>query len=255
VIWFHQVGHRHLRFPDRPWYRHKSEPSFSQYWTRHFTETRGPWAFGICLGLITIPILSLLKPAIGFKGLAITLAVVIFLSSLLLLIYSLQRAIAYFLRRQRSVPNRARSRTAALGFTGLLWGVMIAPLVGAELFTPRCGLLVTLIPQLQEEQPRPILPDEDRPKDSDNLTERAARATADHSISPAPDGPIANTETDDPTMDPGNMPPMVSSYHTSSDSRPNEHAAAKVQPLSVIEIQWMTLSVANSESSTVSLPG
>jgi SRSO17 transposase len=33
VIWFHQVGHRHLRFPDRPWYRHKSEPSFADMLT------------------------------------------------------------------------------------------------------------------------------------------------------------------------------------------------------------------------------
>jgi hypothetical protein len=29
VAWFHQVGHRHLRFPDRPWYRRKQEPSFA----------------------------------------------------------------------------------------------------------------------------------------------------------------------------------------------------------------------------------
>jgi SRSO17 transposase len=29
VAWFHQVGHRHVRFPDRPWYRRKAEPSFA----------------------------------------------------------------------------------------------------------------------------------------------------------------------------------------------------------------------------------
>lgn len=33
VIWFHQVGHRHLRFPDRPWYRQKKEPSFADMLT------------------------------------------------------------------------------------------------------------------------------------------------------------------------------------------------------------------------------
>jgi hypothetical protein len=29
VAWFHQVGHRWVRFPDRPWYRRKQEPSFA----------------------------------------------------------------------------------------------------------------------------------------------------------------------------------------------------------------------------------
>jgi hypothetical protein len=33
VTWFHQFGHRHLRFPDRPWYRKKSEPSFADMLT------------------------------------------------------------------------------------------------------------------------------------------------------------------------------------------------------------------------------
>lgn len=28
VAWFHQVGHKHVKFPDRPWYTKKSEPSF-----------------------------------------------------------------------------------------------------------------------------------------------------------------------------------------------------------------------------------
>jgi DDE superfamily endonuclease len=29
VVWFHRVGHAWLRFPDRPWYRQKVEPSFA----------------------------------------------------------------------------------------------------------------------------------------------------------------------------------------------------------------------------------
>lgn len=29
VLWFHQEGHRHLRYPERPWYRDKHEPSFA----------------------------------------------------------------------------------------------------------------------------------------------------------------------------------------------------------------------------------
>jgi hypothetical protein len=40
VTWFHQVGHRHLRFPDRPWYRRKKEPSFADMLT---TLRRQTW--------------------------------------------------------------------------------------------------------------------------------------------------------------------------------------------------------------------
>jgi DDE superfamily endonuclease len=29
VVWFHQLGHQWVRFPDRPWYRKKAEPSFA----------------------------------------------------------------------------------------------------------------------------------------------------------------------------------------------------------------------------------
>ena len=49
VIWFHQVGHRFLQFPDRPWYPKKEEPSFAdmlttlrrQTWTEHFSQVLG----------------------------------------------------------------------------------------------------------------------------------------------------------------------------------------------------------------------
>ena len=33
VVWFHQEGHEHVRFPNRPWYKHKSEPSFADMLT------------------------------------------------------------------------------------------------------------------------------------------------------------------------------------------------------------------------------
>ena len=28
TLWFHKSGHRHVKFPNRPWYRKKKEPSF-----------------------------------------------------------------------------------------------------------------------------------------------------------------------------------------------------------------------------------
>jgi hypothetical protein len=33
VVWFHQGGHRFLRFPKRPWYQRKKEPSFADLLT------------------------------------------------------------------------------------------------------------------------------------------------------------------------------------------------------------------------------
>jgi hypothetical protein len=33
VLWFSRAGHRHLSLPDRPWYRHKSQPSFADMLT------------------------------------------------------------------------------------------------------------------------------------------------------------------------------------------------------------------------------
>jgi len=29
VLWYHQIGHQFVEFPDRPWYLHKTEPSFA----------------------------------------------------------------------------------------------------------------------------------------------------------------------------------------------------------------------------------
>jgi len=33
VVWFHHEGHRQVEFPERPWYRHKKEPSFGDMLT------------------------------------------------------------------------------------------------------------------------------------------------------------------------------------------------------------------------------
>ena len=33
VVWFHRTGHKSLRFPIRPWYPKKEEPSFADQLT------------------------------------------------------------------------------------------------------------------------------------------------------------------------------------------------------------------------------
>jgi hypothetical protein len=46
VLWFHRHGHQRVKFPDRPWYRQKREPSFADMlstlrrlsWSEHFSR-------------------------------------------------------------------------------------------------------------------------------------------------------------------------------------------------------------------------
>ena len=33
VLWYAEHGHAHVRFPNRPWYKRKSEPSFADMLT------------------------------------------------------------------------------------------------------------------------------------------------------------------------------------------------------------------------------
>ena len=48
VLWYSQHGHQHLRFPNRRWYRRKSEPSFADMlttlrrvsWENQFRQVR-----------------------------------------------------------------------------------------------------------------------------------------------------------------------------------------------------------------------
>ena len=40
VTWFHQTGHQQLKFPERPWYTHKRDPSFADMLT---TLRRKSW--------------------------------------------------------------------------------------------------------------------------------------------------------------------------------------------------------------------
>ena len=49
TLWFHQTGHRHVRFPHRPWYRKKKEPSFADMLT---TLRRLSWT-AFCQGALT----------------------------------------------------------------------------------------------------------------------------------------------------------------------------------------------------------
>jgi len=68
VLWFHRGGHRHLQFPDRPWYRRKREPSFADLLT---TLRRASWQEKIrTLPLSSRLVEKSLAPIVEFLSLA-----------------------------------------------------------------------------------------------------------------------------------------------------------------------------------------
>ena len=68
VLWFHREGHRHLQFPDRPWYRRKQEPSFADLLT---TLRRASWSEKIrTLPLPSRLVEKYLAPIVEFLSLA-----------------------------------------------------------------------------------------------------------------------------------------------------------------------------------------
>jgi hypothetical protein len=141
---------------------------FFAYSRQHFAATHWPAAFGICCGLLSIPIVSLLKPILGFRGMCFVLAGAVALSAVSGVVYAIQR-IATFLRGERSVPIQARSWMARLTYGGWMFLIPMAPWVGAEYFAPPYGLLAAIAPDLRKEQSRWLrlsLPEADH-QDSD----------------------------------------------------------------------------------------
>ena len=111
-------------------------------------------AYGICLGLITIPVLSLLKPVIGFQGLVGVWAILGGVSLLTGIGYLVKRFHGYFLARARVIAPDARSWAAVGFYLALISALTLTPAIGLELLAPPCGMLAALIPPFQREQAR-----------------------------------------------------------------------------------------------------
>ena len=126
---------------------------FFAYSRQHFAATHWPAAFGICCGLLSIPIVSLLKPILGFRGMCFVLAGAVAVSFANGIVYAIQR-IAAFVSGERSVSSEAKSWTARLAYGGWMFLIPMAPWVGAEYFTSPYGLLATIRTDLRKEQAR-----------------------------------------------------------------------------------------------------
>jgi hypothetical protein len=127
--------------------------SLLPYLRRHWQETRGSWFFPTLIGVLAVPGLSLLKPLIGFSGVAYAATGCMGLSVVCFTLYLFKRLGAYILGGERSVTDKSHSLLAPLARGGMLLGLcMLAPLAAAEYFIPPSGLLATVVPPLREVQ-------------------------------------------------------------------------------------------------------
>ena len=104
--------------------------------------------------MLSIPIVSLLKPILGFRGMCFVLAGAVALSTVSGIVYTIQRFTVYVIRGERTVPLQASSWTARLAYGGWMFLVPMAPWVAAEYLASPYGLLATIAPDLRKEQAR-----------------------------------------------------------------------------------------------------
>ena len=154
--------------------------SFLSYCWRSYTETHTslPWLFGMILGGILIAALSFSKPSIGTQlilGSFLLMALIAFLSFAVL---SSVACVNYLFRRQRHVPDDRTTWLSATACFSLTLSLALAICSVAEFFGPSKGILVTLVPQLENEQSR-IFPDTtiEQPE-----TETLASNSGDHDV-------------------------------------------------------------------------
>jgi hypothetical protein len=171
---------------------------FVAYFRQHFAATHWPEAVGICLGLLSIPIVSLLKPVLGFRGMCFVLAGAVALSAVSGIVYAVQRFTAYFLHGERTVPLQASSWTARLTYGGWMFLIPMVPWVGAEYFAPPYGLLAAIAPNLRKEQSRWLrlpIPEADH-QDSGTAVfgDKKVPKTDGTGVTQAPPQPRAETE-------------------------------------------------------------
>ena len=191
---------------------------FLPYCFQHFAATHWPAAIGICCGVIALPFISLLKPLLGFRGLCFVLAGSLILSVASGIIYFIQRSMAYSLGGERTIPPNTKSWMARLAYGGLTFLVPMAPLVGAEYFTPDYGLLATIVPEFRKDQAKWLrLPSSEG--------EKAVSAAASPSASPEPSATAATTEESKATMPP--VPEEDRAVAQQAKSKPDEDTPPK----------------------------
>lgn len=126
------------------------------YCWRYYTDshTISPNLVGLFLGIISLPIISLLKPRLGVNNIWYVFVCFLCAGTVLLIFQFVTAIIKFIVLRQRSLPDyRLRwisSLTAFLLTVTILMGISAV----AETFSPEHGLFTKLIPKLRVEQDR-----------------------------------------------------------------------------------------------------
>ena len=127
---------------------------FSSYLRAHWRTSRGTLVAPLLAGLLLLPVLSLLKPVAGARGIALLAGLCLGIAVVAGIAYLLLRVVDY-LRRRRTVAEDAFSPFAWLARGGLVLGLcFLVPAAAAEWLGPPEGILVRCVPRLAALQPR-----------------------------------------------------------------------------------------------------
>jgi CHAT domain-containing protein len=126
--------------------------SFREYLKSHFRRSHGPFAYGVCLGLLLAPLLSLLKPVWGLAGMGLALILLAATCGFCALVYTLGRAVVFFGWKHRQVDGDAASWTAVLTCALAIALALVTPYAVLECFSNEHGFLASAIPELRSFQ-------------------------------------------------------------------------------------------------------
>ena len=137
--------------------RHRpQETGFYRYWTDYYRATHGLgiWSLGIILGLVSMPLLSLLKPLLGFKGILWIWLGLAGIAGTATVVFLVRRALAYYLRNEWIVPQDVTSWSSLVAHACWTMLIPLCLLVAVEFFAPPIGIVTTLVPSFREDQAR-----------------------------------------------------------------------------------------------------
>jgi hypothetical protein len=162
------------------------------------THTISPRLFGNFLGFLALPVLSMLKPGLGSKGIWSLFVVTLFLAFALLFIQMLMGLMKFIFNKERNIPEGYFTWKSA--FTSFLFATSIYLGLSAfiESGSGEKGLLVSLVPPLEREQDilvksLPKLPQKNKPLEQSTNSDVD---TVDSTNKPLED--VSNTSQEEP---------------------------------------------------------
>jgi GYF domain 2 len=134
----------------------KQDVGFFRYLADYYAATHGlgDRLLALVLGLNAMAVLSLLKPTLGYRGIALAVACVAGLTLVAAFWLFVRRFVKYFLGHERHVPDLAHSWSSVITHGGMTALLPLCLLVAVEYFSPQQGALANFVPRLKDEQRR-----------------------------------------------------------------------------------------------------